>query len=517
MGFRAMTQGSSAFSSRPHPHLYEINTSVWLHELSRKMNRTIRLGDVPDREWDEVQAKGFDCLWLMGIWERSPLGRQIARQHQELQKEYAKALPGWQESDVIGSPYAVRAYQPDPDLGSWEHLEKVLEKLHNRGIKLVLDFVPNHTALDHEWTTRHPDYYIQGTFKDATNFPSEFFPIETSQGIRYLAHGKDPHFPSWTDTAQLHYFNPDARAALLHELQTIARYCDGVRCDMAMLVLNEVFARTWETQIEGIVPASQEFWTEAIALLPDFMWIAEVYWDREWVLQHLGFHFTYDKRLYDRLCHSTPHEVALHLQADVTFQDKLVRFLENHDEARSAVVFGNIRLPAVGVLMATLPGMRLYHQGQLAGKRIRIPVQLRRAQEEFSDAATSAFYDRILAITNEDVFHLGKWTTLSARSAGDDSFSNVIAYQWKTNRDWRLIVVNLSAMVAQASIHLNGELEIDPHKFSIFTLYDQFNDQVHGGRWEDLMQAGLYVRLDPFACHVFSIKAGAAEKGKNQN
>ena len=495
-------------SSRPHPHLYEINTWLWLVELSRKMDRTIRLGDVPDHEWDALQAKGFDFIWLMGIWERSPLSRQIARQHPELQKEYTKALPGWQETDVVGSPFAVRAYQPDPELGSWEELAAVLEKLHDRGMKLILDFVPNHTALDHDWTTTHPDYYVQGTFKDATNFPSEFFPYETMEGMRYLAHGKDPHFPAWTDTAQLHYFNPDMRAAMLQELRTIARYCDGVRCDMAMLILNEIFAKTWENRVDGTVPVSQEFWTEAIALLPDFLWIAEVYWDREWELQQLGFHFTYDKRLYDRLRQLDSREVAPHLQADVTFQDKLVRFLENHDEARSAVVFGNIRLHAVGVLMATLPGMRLYHQGQLSGNRIRIPVQLARAQEESPDEETVAFYDRILTLTNEDVFHVGQWTLLAARSAGDDSFNHVIAYQWKSKGDWRLIVVNLSALFAQAHIQLNGDLEIHPENISGYILVDQFNNQAYEIKTDDLMQKALYVRLDPIGCHVFSLVGG---------
>jgi hypothetical protein len=506
--------GSSGFISRPHPHLYEINTWVWLHELSRKMNRTIRLGDVPDREWDELQARGFDAIWLMGLWERSPLGRQIARQHPDLQKEYAKALPGYRESDVVGSPYAVRAYLPDPELASWEQLVEALEKLHDRGIKLILDFVPNHTALDHEWTTSHPEYFIQGTSTDAMNFPSEYFPIDTPVGIRYLAHGKDPHFPAWTDTAQLDYSNQDTRTALLHELQHLAQFCDGVRCDMAMLVLNEVFAHTWAGQVQDTGSVSSEFWTDAIALLPDFLWIAEVYWSREWELQQLGFQFTYDKRLYDRLRHAIPREVALHLQANAAFQSKLVRFLENHDEARSAVVFGNVRLPAVGVLMATLPGMRLYHQGQLAGKRIRIPVQLCRVQEESPDDTTAAFYDRILAITNEDVFHAGQWTLLSSHSVDDDSFNNIIAYQWKTNCDWRLIMVNLSAMVAHAYIHLNGQLEIDQHTGSVYTLYDRFNDQVYEGRKEDLMQNGLYVRLDPMGCHIFSREDGAVESRK---
>ncbi len=512
-----MKHRSSSFSFRRHPHLYEINTWVWLNELSRKMDRTIRLGDVPDGEWDDLQAKGFDCIWLMGLWERSPHGRRIARQHHDLMKEYDKALPGWHDTDVVGSPYAVRGYQPDPELATWEQLEKVLDKIHARGMKLILDFVPNHTALDHKWATSHPDYYIQGTSTDAMNFPSEFYPIETPKGIRYLAHGKDPHFPAWTDTLQLQYFNPDMRAALLHELQNIANFCDGVRCDMAMLVLNEVFAQTWENRAQGAVCPSGEFWTDAIARLPDFMWIAEVYWNREWELQQLGFHFTYDKRLYDRLRQATPHEMALHLQAGVTFQSKLVRFLENHDEERSAVAFGNVRLPAVGVLMATLPGMRLYHQGQLTGKRIRTPVQLCRVQEESPDEATAAFYDRILAITNEEIFHAGEWALLTVRSAGDDSFNNVIAYQWKTNRDWRMIVVNVSAMVAQAYIHMNREREIESHTCMEYTLSDQFTDEVYGGRREELIQNGLFVRLDPFGCHVFSLQGKAAEDGRKNH
>jgi hypothetical protein len=167
--------------------------------------------------------------------------------------------------------------------------------------------------------------------------------------------------------------------------------------------------------------------------------------------------------------------------------------------------------------MATLPGMRLYHQGQLAGKRIRIPVQLCRVQEESPDEATVAFYDRILAITNEDVFHVGQWTLLTARSAGDDSSSNVIAYQWTTNRDWRLIAVNLSAMVAQAYLHLNEKLEIELHKFPVYALYDRFTQLEYEGMREDLIQNGLYVRLDPFGCHIFSMKNGAVENGKREN
>ena len=504
---------SSALFSRPHPHLYEINTWLWLNALSRKANRPIKLGDVPDQEWDKLQAKGFDGIWLMGLWERSARSTQIARNHPDLRKEYDQALPGWQESDVVGSPYAVREYRPDPKLASWDELATVLETLHDRGMKLILDFVPNHTALDHEWVTQHPEYYIQGTFQDAMDFPSSFFPVQTSTGLRYVAHGKDPHFPAWTDTAQLHYFNPDTRIALLNELHHIRHYCDGVRCDMAMLVLNEVFAQTWGKQLAGLSAPSQEFWTEAIAGFSDWLWIAEVYGNWEWELQQLGFHFTYDKRLYDRLRHAPTQEIARHLHADMSFQNKLVRFLENHDEARSAVVFGNSRLQAVGVLMATLPGMRLYHQGQLIGTRIRIPVQLCRVQEESPDEKTTLFYDRILSITNEEVFHVGQWALLPVNSAGDDSFNNVIAYQWKTNQDWRIIVVNLSASVARSVIQLQGKLGNESDLCSVYTFYDQFSNQRYERRAEDLRHNGLSIRLDPFEFHIFSISAHGKAHG----
>lgn len=511
-----MTSPPFALFSRPHPHLYEINTWVWLNTLSLKAKKTIRLEDVPDQEWDELQAKGFDYIWLMGLWERSARSQHIAKNHPDLRREYDHALPGWQESDIVGSPYAVRAYRPDPKLASWDELGDVLGRLHDRGMKLILDFVPNHTALDHEWVIQHPEYYIQGTLQDAMDFPTAFFPVETPKGIRYLAHGKDPHFPAWTDTAQLHYFNSDTRTAVIHELHHIAQYCDGVRCDMAMLILNEVFAQTWGKHLYGMTTPSQEFWAEAIASLPGWQWIAEVYWNREWELQQLGFHFTYDKKLYDRLRHSPPQDIVRHLQADVSFQNKLVRFLENHDEARSAAVFGKVRLPAVAVLMATLPGMRLYHQGQLTGTRIRIPVQLCRVPEEPPDETTAAFYDRILTITNDQVFHLGQWTLLPVDSAGDDSFHNVVAYQWQTDQDWRLIVLNLSALVAQGVIQKFGKLGSEQLPCSAYAFVDLFTSQRFERRQEKPKNHGLSIRLDPFECHVFSISpSGGVRSGKS--
>jgi len=470
------------------------------------MNRTVRLNNVPDREWDELQAKGFDCVWLMGIWERSPRSRQIARDHPGLQKEYGKAFPDWQPGDVVGSPYSIRAYRPDPNLGSWEQLEEVLGKLHARGMKLILDFVPNHTALDHEWTSGHPEYYIQGTSRDATNSPSAFFSVETLKGIRYLAHGKDPHCSPWTDTAQLNLFNSKTRQALFHELQNVAHYCDGIRCDMAMLVLNEVFEQTWKNQMPDVDFPPREFWSEAIALFPDFLWIAEVYWDREWELQQLGFHYTYDRCLYQRLRGASLHDVVLHLQANMDYQCHLVRFVENHDEERAMAVFGPEKHEAVSLLIATIPGMRLYHQGQLEGWRLRHPVQLARGSLEAPDPAVRSWYEQLLAITDDEVFHRGQWRLLSVQASGGSSSNFLIAYEWKLGTKRAVVVVNLSAISARGAVLFDDEVSNQDQPFFTdpVTVKELLTKTESTWKKDELLQRGLLVQVPSHTGRIFS-------------
>ena len=494
---------------RPHPHLYEINTMLWLQELSEKMSATIHLGDVPDQEWDDLQSKGLDYVWLMGIWERSPKSRQIAQHDPRLRKEYEHALPGWKPADVVGSPYSIRSYSPDPEIATWDQLDSVLEKLHRRGMRLILDFVPNHTSLDHDWVRSHPEYYIQRTTKHPDRFNQEFFKTEFGNEDLYLAHGKDPYFPAWTDTAQLNYFCEATRTAMIEELKTVAQHCDGVRCDMAMLVLKEIFQKTWGDDIGTSEPPHSEFWTEAITAVSkhDFVWIAEVYWDLEWILQRLGFHFTYDKRLYDRLCHASPSEVAAHLQADISYQQHLVRFVENHDEPRSALMFGNTRLPAIASLVTTLPGMRMFHHGQLEGKRIRPPVQLRRVKGEAPDPDTFAVYDRLLHISDEKVFHKGQWKRLTVQSAGDSSFENLISYQWQVHTVQKVVVVNLGMSESRGYLELSDlthRAGVKHSRPSSFVFHDQLTGQEYLSNYEDFIRQGLYVSLTPFGAHVFA-------------
>ena len=491
----------SAFAYRPHPHLYEINTWAWLEELSAKLRRKIGLRDVPDSEWDSISSLGFDFVWLMGVWERSPLGRRFFQTDSPSFPGFDAALPGWKLSQIVGSPYSVYRYQPDPRIGSWADLDFVRARLRERHIGLILDFVANHTAPDHPWTTSHPEYYIRGSQDNFRQNPSDFYLVETKSEPDLLAHGRDPYFPPWRDVVQLNYFEPAARAALIGELREVAKHCDGVRCDMAMLVLNDIFARTWGPLLAGYKPPPREFWTEAIAAVPEFVWLAEVYWNCEAPCQALGIQFTYDKGLYDALRDGDIAEVHARLSADVASQGHTARFLENHDEARSAAAFGSAKREAFGTLIATLPGMRFYHHGQLDGRKIHLPIPLAMAAPEAPDVETRAFYERILKLSNESVFHSGQWQLLEIQTAGDDTFRNLVAYQWLAKDAWKFVIVNLSDTESQARVRFPAG--ISPSQQYVFA--DQLHDVQYLRAGEEIVQSGLYVRLDPYRAHLFDI------------
>ena len=488
------------FPPRKHPHLYEINTWAWLEELSAQLGGPVKLADVPDSEWDALAKLGFDIVWLMGMWQRSPVSQRIMREDRSNDAAYARALPGWTPADVVASPYAVAGYVPDPRIGTWETLDRVREKLHRRGMGLFLDFVGNHTALDHPWTHEHPEFYFWGTQQDYEQYPSAFYPIPARGGTRFLVLAKDPYFPPWKDVAQLNHFHPGMRAAQLQDLRMIAQHCDGIRCDMAMLHLNDIFARGWSHFLAGVAPTAKEFWEEAHAAVPRLTLLAEAYWGTETRLLELGFSFAYDKRLYDAVRDENAGDARAVLSALPDYQAHFARFLENHDEARCAAVFGG-RQPAAAAIMGTLPGMRFYNQGELEGRRAQLPITLRMAAPEPEDPATKALFQKILRITNEEIFHSGRWSALDVTPEGEPTIGNLIVYEWRSKDAWKVIAANLGSWSAQGRVHIGDRAS------PAFT-YD-FNDElneVHYSRTgEELRDVGLFVRLDAHQAHLFDV------------
>ncbi len=486
---------------RNHPHLYEINTLAWLYDLSRRMQRKITLRDVPDSEWDALADLGFECIWLMGMWERSPESRREFRGDAASFVDFRRALPGCTMDDVVGSPYAVHRYEPDARLGDWSALDAVREKLHKRGMRLLLDFIPNHVALDHPWTREHPEYFIRGSIEDLHDDPIAFYQVESPTGAYVLARARDPYFPPWRDVAQLNHFEPRLRAALIAELEKISQHCDGVRCDMAMLALNEIFARIWGSRLGNVSAPPREFWQDVRAALPDSILLAEAYWGTEQQLLELGFDFVYDKTFYDALRGNRAGELRAQLSGDFEFQRRLARFIENHDEDRSAEVFGSERLRAAATLVATAPGMRFFHQGQFEGRKIHFPIQLSHVADEPVDTAILAFYQNLLHLVRAESFHSGAWRELYPEAQGDDSAGGLIAYDWQDEKSWKLVVVNLSGNSAQARIRLGDRIAAGRQ----YVFADALNNNRYVRDADEIRNLGLYVRLEPFEADIFDI------------
>jgi hypothetical protein len=488
-----------------YPALFQVNTRVRLSELEAALGRKATLDDLPDAELDRLAHDGVDLVWLLGVWQTGEAARAISRSNGEWRKEYARVLPDFREADVCGSCFAVRDYRVHEDFGGDEALARLRDRLRRRGLRLVLDFVPNHVAPDHPWLSEHPDFFVAGTEEQLAAQPQNYRRVETEGGSQILAYGRDPYFAGWPDTLQLDYGNPRLQQAMLGELRRIARQCDGVRCDMAMLVLPEVFQKTWG------IPASP-FWPGATRAVrqevPGFLFLAEVYWDLEWALQQQGFDYTYDKRLYDRLAEGQARPVREHLGAGLDFQDRLARFLENHDEPRAAATFEPAQHRAAAVLTFLTPGLRFFHQGQREGKRVRIPVHLGRGPSEPEDRETSAFYAGLLECLKDPAFREGDWRLVACGPAWDanGTWDGFVAFSWTGPGDRRrLVAVNYAPHQGQCYVTLPWA-DLDGRSWR---LRDLMGPAVYDRQGDDLSGRGLYLDMPAWGYHVFSVSCGA--------
>ena len=481
-----------------HPVVHEINTLVWLGEVSERAGRPLTLADVPAHEWDAVVPPGISVVWLMGVWARSRAGREVALADPALRASWTAALPDWTEADVAGSPYCIREYVPDPVFGGWDGLDAAREQLSRRGARLMLDWVPNHTGPDSPWLASTPEAYVTGTPSELAKDPAAFLDVDGT----VVARGRDPFFAPWPDVVQLDPFATQHRRLAVEALTRIAEHADAVRCDMAMLMLDDVVQRTWGERV-GAPPATT-YWDVVIgsvrAAHPDFRFIAEAYWDREWDLQQVGFDHCYDKRLYDRLAHESPASVRGHLDAGLEYQDKLLRFLENHDEPRAAATFApQARNRALAVAIATLPGMTLWHEGQADGRRVFLPVFLGRRPDEVLDPEQATFHHAVWAMAPS--VRSGLWERTDITGWPDNTSSaSMIAWQWADDDGHVVVVVNLGENRADGMVRL--KVDHDDHAEMV--------DLLTGVRYPYLGAAvaaqGLYVRLDGWGAQVLSTR-----------
>jgi len=486
-----------------NPSIYEINTRVFV----KRYPGNGRLADIPEEFWDGLSKLKFDYVWLLGVWK---ICENIIDKYcfeEDLVRSYNKALKGWRRRDIIGSPFSIDTYEINPELGDMPSLLKLRKKLNEKGIKLILDFSTNHFGADSRLIKKNPEIFLEVDKWLYDNDSHTYFkPYEDFE--KYFAHGRDPFFPAWQDTIQINFFSPQAREYFKTVLSEISKYCDGVRCDMAMLALNNVFKNTWAGILEkkGWEQPAQEFWSELIGYIKnknkDFIFIAEAYWDLEWSLQQLGFDYTYDKKLTDRLRYESSREVHDHLLAELDYQKKSLRFIENHDEDRAITAFGKEKSKAAAVVISTILGMRFYHDGQFEGKKIHLPLQLGREPEEPIIPGIKSFYEKLLNITTHEVFKNGEWILLETIPSweGNNSYTNIIAWEWHLKIHRRIVLINYSDVLSTCRL-----------KFDITGISDEFeikdllNDQVYYRTTEEVYHMGLYVELKPWQSHIFSL------------
>jgi len=482
--------------------LLEINAKVWLYRLSQEAGRAITLGEIADATLDGLAGQGFDWIWLLSVWRRSAASMAVSRSNPAWRAEFLAALPDLTEDDICGSGFAIGAYEVEAALGGKAGLAMFRARLAQRGLRLMLDFVPNHTALDHPWVRTNPDFYVQGSEESLAAAPENYQRVETDRGARILAHGRDPNFAGWPDTLQLNYANPALQAAQIVELATMAEQCDGLRCDMAMLVLPEVFRRSW-----GLTATS--FWEKAIALVrqahPGFAFLAEAYWGLERELQQQGFDYCYDKRLTDRLLDSGAGAVRAHLEAPLEYQDRLARFLENHDEPRAATVFPWPRHQAAAMIAYFAPGLRFFQDGQSEGSRIRVPMHLRRGPAEPRNRDIAAFYDRLLALLGKhEAFRSGAWSLIPPRSAWADNptSEDFVAYAWRTpDETGYVVVVNYSDHQSQCYLRLPFAALTGRS----FHLIDEMGSETYDRDGSALIDPGLYIDMRAWDYNLFRL------------
>lgn len=488
--------------------LYEINTHVWVREQDWFSVQAPELADIPEVQLQQWQEAGLEAIWFLGVWEKGADTRRIAWNHPDLKTSFQQLLPDLQEKDVLGSPFSIARYQLSPDLGKPDSLARLREKMARNGLKLILDFVPNHVAIDHPWVQEHPEYFVAGTPQLLEQKPGDFFRVPGQEHL-VLAHGRDPYFSGWTDTAQMNLFSRDLREALLQSLQQVAEVCDGVRCDMAMLMTNSVFKKTWGDLSfmdfpEGDPP---EFWEWAIGAVqekhPDFLFMAEVYWGMGPQLREMGFDCIYDKDLYDLARAGDGAGIRGYLFGTREMENQMVRFVENHDEDRAAEAFGH-RHQAAAALIGALPGVKLFHEGQFQNRVFHVPVQLARRPQEMADGAMEAFYRLLLDFMSEKVMKEGDYVPLYVSEAweGNPTARQIVTIWRSSGENHRLVAVNLGNSQAQAHTEIPADVLTQTGCI--------FRDRVHEKEYLrcslHLEAHGLYLDLPPGGVHLFEVE-----------
>ena len=474
-----------------HPILYEISTRPWLYELSKKYQKPItKLRDIPLEEFDNLKENGIDIIWMMGMWKLGKYGLEF-----DLKLDYSKVFPNWKKEDVIGSPYAVVKYVCNPEIGTNEDLIWLREQINSRDMKLMLDFVPNHSAIDAPAAKLNPQLYIRAPAGKKN--PNRY----TDSGFAF---GSYPFHPPWKDVIQFNYWEKETRNMMKNNLMTVLSYADGVRCDVASLLLNDIIEIAWKEELDywGYHRPSTEFWEYAFAEVkskyPNAILLAEVYGDKEIeALYKLGFHYCYNKDLLIRLMGSTL-ELKKYLKNKTENNwGHLANFVENHDEDRIVYNMGNVKKAmAAGTIASTVGGMIFINHGQWSGYKNKLEVHLRKGEDEDENNEVKNYYQKLIQIIQDPAFTGSNYYFIN--DIKGDKKDDFIAYLREEGDSHYLVVVNYSNSYGCANVpiyNMNDNVDV--------SLYEVFNDEEYIRNGSDIRNKGLIVCLNPWETQIF--------------
>jgi glycosidase len=405
----------------PRVILIAKSTLVWLDQLSKQYGREIRrLDQIPDEELDQMAARGFNALWLIGLWERSVASKRI------------KQMCGNPEAEA--SAYSLHDYDIANELGGWAALENLRDRCRRRGIRVASDMVPNHTAMDSRWVSEHPDWFLQldhcpypgyrfdgpdlsrdsrveikleDHYYDRSDAAVVFRHIDKSNGRhRYIYHGNDGTSMPWNDTAQLDYLNPATREAVIQVILHVARNFPIIRFDAAMTLAKKHIQRLWypipgtggdiatrsehglsKEAFDRAVP--EEFWREVVDRVakevPDTLLLAEAFWMMEgYFVRTLGMHRVYNSAFMHMFKKEENEKYRSTIKNTIDFDPdilkRFVNFMNNPDEETAAVQFGTgDKYFGVATVLATMPGTPMFGHGQVEGFKEKYGMEYRRA------------------------------------------------------------------------------------------------------------------------------------------
>uniref|UniRef100_A0A6T8GFN1 Glycosyl hydrolase family 13 catalytic domain-containing protein n=1 Tax=Hemiselmis andersenii TaxID=464988 RepID=A0A6T8GFN1_HEMAN len=512
-GSDAFFKSASPVALKPmpkNPALFQVNTRVVVGELSKQLNKQATLDDYPEEELAKI-AEDYDMVYFLGVWQTGDFGMKKSIKLLNLDP----CMKGLPKEAACSSPFAITDYSCHTDFGGDECLARLRDRVHAHGMRLVVDFVPNHMAVDHPWTKTKPELLVQGSENSLGREPQNFFKV----GDKVFAHGKDMYYDGWEDTVQINYGNPAAREEMCNILKKIASLADGVRCDMAMLMCEDVLEKTWGQRLSpfGQERAKGQFWPPAIqgakGVNSNFQFIAECYWDREYELQQQGFDFCYDKTLYDRLKLGDAGSVVGHLKADLNYQYKLVRFLENHDEERAADTWKHTDFHrASAVISFTIPGLRFIHDGQHIGRVRRVSMHVNRRDPEDKDVhdkGVKPMYDKLVAaIGHNEAIRDGEWRQCHVTPSQDQnpSFNRIIAHAAWKDQEIVLVVVNFCGEESTGHVILPSCLGGIVHGKNC-KLEDLMGGESLDKEGGKLMgeHGGLWFKLHPWESHIYKV------------